>query len=100
MKKAISTTVAVGVISTLLVSTSYAGGRQNSGINPIWVPVAIISTLAAVAIAQPQTIVYEPRVRCEPREQVVIREEPRHYRHAHYYESERGYEAPRHHDYR
>ena len=99
MKKGISTLIALGFISTLLVNTSYAGDRHESGISPLWIPVAIFSTLAAVAISHPQPVVYEQRVHYEPR-QVVIREEPRHYRYARYHESDRPYEAPRHRDYR
>ncbi|MDD2734585.1 MAG: hypothetical protein PHF56_11650 [Desulfuromonadaceae bacterium] len=99
MKKGISTLIALGFISTLLVNTSYAGDRHESGISPLWLPVAIISTLAAVAIAHPQPVVYEQRVRYEPRQQIIIREEPRH-RYTRYYESDRAYEAPRRHDYR
>ncbi|MFZ4859512.1 MAG: hypothetical protein ACOYL3_24320 [Desulfuromonadaceae bacterium] len=99
MKKMIFTLVAIGFISTLLVNTSYAGGRNESGISPLWIPVAIISTIVAVAISQPQPVVYEQRVHYEPR-QVVIHEYPRHYRYARYYESDRAYEAPRHRDYR
>lgn len=100
MKKSISTLIALGFISTLLVNTSYAGDRHESGISPLWLPVAIISTLAAVAITHPQPVIYEQRVHYEPRQQIVIREEPRHYRYTRYYESDRAYEAPRRHDYR
>ena len=35
MKKVISTLIALGFISTLLVNTSYAGGRHESGISPL-----------------------------------------------------------------
>jgi hypothetical protein len=94
MKKAISTIVAIGIISTVLVNTSYAGDR--GGINPLWIPVAIISTVAAMTIARPEPVDYERRVRSEPRQQYAIREEPRHYRHAHYGDSDRAYEGPRH----
>jgi hypothetical protein len=99
MKKGISTIIALGFISAMLVNTSYAGDRHESGISPLWIPVAIFSTLAAVAISNPQPVVYEQRVHYEPR-QVVIREEPRHYRYARYYESDRPYEAPRYRNYR
>ena len=98
MKKAISSIVAIGIMATVLVNTSYAGDR--GGINPLWIPVAIMSTVAALTIARPEPVVNERRVHYEPRHQVVIREEPRRYRHAHYYESEHGYKAPRRHDYR
>jgi hypothetical protein len=100
MKKVISTLIALGFISSLLVNTCYAGDRHASGVSPLWIPVAIISTLAAVAISHTQPVVYEQRFSYEPQRQVVIREEPRHYRHARYYESDRPYEAPRHHNYR
>jgi hypothetical protein len=85
----------------MLVNTSYASGhRGDLGFNPLWIPVAIISTLAAISIAQPQPVVYERSDRYEPRQQVIIREEPRYYRHAHYYDADRAYEAPRYRDYR
>jgi hypothetical protein len=100
MKKAISTIVAIGFISSMLVNTAYAGGRNGGGINPLWIPVAILSTLAAVTIAQPQPVVYERRITYEPRH-TVIYEEPRNYRHARYYERDRAYdEAPRYREYR
>jgi hypothetical protein len=99
MKKVISTIVVMGLISSILINTAYAGDR-NGGINPIWIPVAILSTLAAVAITQPEPVVYERRVVYEPR-QAVKYEEPRHYRHARYYERDRVYgEISRHRDYR
>ena len=100
MKKVISTIIALGFISFLLVSNCYAGDRHASGVSPLWIPVAIISTIAAVAISHTQPVVYEQRVRYEPRQPIVIREAPRHYRYTRHYESDRAYEAPRHHNYR
>ena len=101
MKKIISTIVAVGFISAMLVNSSYAGGhRGDTGINPLWIPVAILSTIAALTIAQPQPVVYEQAVRYEPRQQVIIREEPRYYRHILAYDAAREYDAPRYRDYR
>lgn len=97
MRKVISIIVAVGFISTMSVNNSYAG---HGGINPLWVPVAILSTIAAITIAQPPPVVYERRVQYEPRP-VVIVEKPRYSRHVRYYESDRGYyETPRHYRYR
>lgn len=108
MKKFISTIVAVGFISSMLVNTAYAGHRHIDVLNLLLAPVAILSTVAAVTIAQPQ-VVYERRVSYEPR-QTVIYEEPRHHRHDHYYERrpanyyngryERFYEGPRYREYR
>jgi len=110
MKKVISTIVAIGFISSMLVNTVYAGDRHGGGINPLWIPVAIITSVAATVatIVQPP-VVYEHRVYSEPR-QTVMYEEPRHYRHEHYYErgpanyyhDQRGrsYEAPRYREYR
>jgi hypothetical protein len=111
MKKVISTVIAIGLISSMLANTVYAGDHHGGGINPLWIPVAILSTVAATvaAIVQPP-VVYEQRVYSEPR-QTVIYEEPRHqYRHGRYYErgpanyyyDERGraYDAPRYREYR
>lgn len=106
MKKVITTIVAVGFISSMLVNTAHAGR-----INPLWIPVAVLSTIAAVTIANAQPVVYERQITYEPRQRVVIYEEPRqrvvyeeprhnHYRHARYYERERAYEAPRYREYR
>lgn len=110
MKKVISTIVALGFISIMLVNTAYAGHRNIEVLNPLWLPVAILSTVAAtVATIVQAPFVYEPRGYSEPR-QTVIYEEPRHYRQERYYEREtancyndergRGYDTPRYRDYR
>jgi len=112
MKKVISTIVAIGFISSMLVNTVYAGDRNGhiEVLNPLWLPVAILSTVAAgVATIVQAPFVYEQRGYSEPR-QTVIYEEPRHYRQDQYYErgpsnyyyDERGraYEAPRYREYR
>lgn len=99
MKKVISTIVAIGFVSSMLVNTAHAGDRGS--INPIWIPVAILSTIAAVAISQPEPAV-ERRIIYEPR-QAVVYEEPRHYRHARYDnhdEREHSYEPRRYREYR
>lgn len=109
MKKVISTIVAIGFISSMLVTTAYAGHRTIEVFNPLWVPVAILSTVAATvsAIVQPP-VVYERRGYYEPR-RTVIYEEPRHYRQDYYrrgpdtyYYGEHGraYETPRYPAYR
>jgi hypothetical protein len=110
MKKVISTIVVTGLISSMLVNTAFAGDHHGVGFNPLWVPVAILSTVAATVA----TIVQAPFVSvhqeyAEPR-QTVIYEEPRQYRREHYYDRgpahdsyyERGrfYEQPRYRDYR
>lgn len=108
MKKILTIIVAAGFMSSMLVNTASAGGHHGGGISPFWIPVAILSTLAAVTIAQPQQVVYERRVEYEPRptavyvepRPVVIYQEPRHYRHARYYERDHAYESPRYRDYR
>ena len=110
MKKVISTIVAIGFISSMLVNTAYAGGRHGGGINPLWLPVVILSTVAAtVATIVQAPFVYERREYSEPR-QTVIYDEPRQYRQDHYYErgpanyynDERDHdcETPRYRDYR
>lgn len=116
MKKAITTIVAIGFVSSMLVNTAYAGHRDLEVLNPLWLPVAILSTVAAaVSIAQPQPVVYERHVYTEPR-QTVIYEQPRHYRHGRYYDRscdeprrysqvryydrDRYYDGPRYRDYR
>jgi hypothetical protein len=109
MKKILSTIVAVGFISSMLANSAYAGERHGGGgINPLWIPIAIISTLAAVTISQPQQVVYERRADYEPRRpviyeeprQTVVYQEPRDYEHDRYYERGRDYEAPRYREYR
>jgi hypothetical protein len=110
MKRTISTIVAIGFISSMLVNTAYAGHRHIEVINPLWLPVAILSTVAAgVAAIVQAPFVYEQQGYSEPR-QTVIYEEPRHYRQDHYYERSpsnyyynergRGYDAPRYREYR
>jgi hypothetical protein len=102
MKKVISTIVAIGFISSMLANTAYAGSRNGGGISPLWIPVAILSTIAEVSIAQPQPVVYARRITYESR-QTVIYEEPRHWREHNYErrqevyhdEQNRSYDAPR-----
>jgi hypothetical protein len=89
MKKVISTIVVIGFVSSMLVNTAYAGHHDIEVLNPLWLPVAILSTVAAVIQAP---FVYEHRGYPEPR-QTVIYEEPRHYRQDRYYD--RSYEEPR-----
>jgi hypothetical protein len=105
MKKAISTIVAIGFISSMQVNTAYAGHGPIEVFNPLWVPVAILSTVAATVatIVQPP-VVYERRGYSEP-PQAVIYKEPRHYRQEHYNERyqddrDRAYEGPRYREYR
>lgn len=125
MKKAITTIVAIGFVSSMLVNTAYAGHRDLEVLNPLWLPVAILSTVAAaVTISQSQPVVYERHVYTEPRQtviyeeprQTVIYEEPRHYRNDRYYDRscdeprrysqvryynrDRSYDEPRYRDYR
>ena len=110
MKKAISTIVVIGFTSSMLVNSAYAGHGHFEVINPLWIPVAILSTVAAtVATIVQAPFVYEHQGYSEPR-QTVIYEEPRHYRQDHYYDrgpanyyyGERGraYDAPRYRGYR
>lgn len=95
MKKAISTIVAIGFISSMLVNSAYAGNRHLEVLNPLWVPVAILSTVAAtVATVVQAPFVYEQHGYSEPR-QPLMYEEPRHYRQDNYYERSRVYEEPR-----
>jgi hypothetical protein len=121
MKKVISTIVAVALLSNLLINSAYAGDYHGADFNPLWVPVAILSTLvAAVALStapvvHEQRVVYEPRqtvVYQEPRQvyyqeprQTVVYNDSRHYRHARHddrYYDDRGHgcESPRYRDYR
>lgn len=111
-----SVIVTMMIISSMLVNTAYAGDRYHGdGLNPLWIPVAIFSTLAAVAIAESAPPVYEHRHYYEPRRTIVyeeprqrvIYEEPRYYRYydrepSHHYREERyrSDESPRYRDYR
>jgi len=110
MKKVISTIVAVGFVSGMLVNSAYAGHGHLEVLNPFWIPVAILSTVAAtVATIALPPVIYQQRVYSEPR-QTVTYEEPRQYRHQRYYDREqvnynyyergRSYESPRHREYR
>lgn len=104
MNKLISTIIAVGFISTIMVNSAYAGHRHIAVFNPLWVPAAILSTVAAtVATIVPPPVIIERQVYSEP-QQTVIYEEPRHYRNERYYvrgpayyyydEQGRAYAAP------
>ena len=91
MKKAISTIVAIGFVSSMLVNTAYAGNRHLEVFNPLWVPVAIFSTVAATvaAIVQPPVVYVRPGYSKPP--QAVIYSEPRNYRYERNYDR---YEEP------
>jgi len=114
MKKVISTIVAIGFISSMTFNTAYAGDRHGhfEVLNPLWLPVAILSTVAATVSTIVQApFVFENREYSEPRP-TVIYEEPRQYRHERHYERGpannyyyynergRGYESPRYREYR
>jgi len=109
MKKSI---LVVVLISSMLVNTAYAGERHGGGINPLWIPVAVLSGVVATAaiMSSPPPVTYERRVYYEPQQtvvyeeprQTVLYEEPRHYRHERherYYDRDRYY-APRYYEYR
>lgn len=89
MKTLISTIVAIGLISSMATSTVYAGGHhRDAGFNPLWAPIAILSTLAAaVTIAQPP-VIHERRTYYEPR-QTIVYDERRHHRSDDYYSERR-----------
>jgi hypothetical protein len=100
MKKVISTIVAIGFISSMLVNSAYAGHGHIEVLNQLWLPVAIISTVAAVVATIVQApFVYEQRGYSEPR-QTVIYEEPRHYRQDRFYDRDRAYGESRYRGYR
>lgn len=116
MKRVISTIVALGFISGMLVNSAYAGHRHIEVFNPLWVPVAILSTVAATVatIVQPP-VIYEPQVYSEPRPTVIYEEprnyrrdcnydrayeKPRHYRQVRYYDRNRAYDEQRYREYR
>jgi hypothetical protein len=110
MKKSILVAV---LISGMLANTAYAGGRHGGGgVDPLWIPVAVLSGMVATAavMSSPPPVTYERRVYYEPRQavvyeeprQTVIYEEPRQYRHERherYYDRDRDY-APRYYEYR
>jgi len=112
MKKIISTIVTIGFMSSMIVNSADAGDRHGhlEVLNPLWLPVAILSTVAAtVATIVQAPFASEHREYPEPR-QTIIYEEPQHYRQDHYYERGpsnyyygkrgRSYEAPRYREYR
>ena len=110
MRKAISTIVAIVFISSMLVNTAFADHGHIDVFNPLWLPVEILSTVAAtVSTIVLAPFAYEHRGYPETRH-TVIYEEPRNYRQdryyerapSHYYYDERGraYEAPRYREYR
>ncbi len=104
MKKIISTIVAITLVSSMLTTTAFAGDRRGDILNPLWVPVAILSTIAAAVTFSEPTVIHERRVVYEqPR--TVIYEEPPRFRHdnrhnRYYANHDRGYERHRHYDYR
>lgn len=98
MRKIVSTIVAIGFLSSMQINPAFAGDRHGGGINPLWVPVAILSTLAAVTISQPPPVVYERRVYYDQRPTViyepppmVVYDQPRQYRHGHHYDRRSTY---------
>jgi len=110
MKKLVSTIVSIGFISSMLINTAYADNRHLEVLNPLWLPVEILSSVATTVSALVLApFAFEHRGYSEPR-QTVTYEEPRNYRQDHYYErgpayyyyDERGrtYAAPRYRDYR
>jgi hypothetical protein len=88
MKKVISTIVVMGFISSMLVSTAFAGQARIEIFNPLWIPVAILSTIAAATTitipgppavyAPPMAYSAPPVVYAEPRP-TVIYEAPQYY---------------------
>jgi len=119
MKKAISTIVSIGIMSIMFANTAFAGDHHISILNPLWLPAAILTSVAATVttIVQPP-VIFEHREYSEPRQtviyeeprQTVVYEEPRHYHHDRYYDrvpanyryydQEHVYEAPRYREYR
>ena len=104
MKKALSTLVAAGLVATLLVNTAHAGKQHDSDFNPLWIPVAILSTVVAVAAITQPPPVYEHREQRESKK-IIIVDEPRHHQAGRYHESrdtmyhdrcDRENAAPRH----
>jgi hypothetical protein len=94
----------------MLINTAYADNRHLDVLNPLWLPVEILSSVAtAVSALVLAPFVYVQHGYSEPR-QTVIYEEPRQYRHERYYdrgpdnyyynERGRGYDAPQYRDYR
>ena len=77
MKRARIAIVALGLLSSMLVNTAYAGNHRGGGIDPFWIPVAILSTAIAVATIaqQPEPPFY--REPCKPSQTIIV-EEPRH----------------------
>lgn len=109
MRKLITTIAVTGLISSMLASSAFAGNRHLEVLNPLWLPVAIFSTIAAtVAVTAAQPVVYERHEYYEPRQRVLY-EEPRHYRSDRYYgrgpadcryDRDRGFERPPYREYR
>ena len=90
MKKAITTIVAVSLLSATLAGSAYAGERHMNVFNPLWLPVAIATSVAATVDAiTPRPVIVEHRTYMEPRRTVVYEEPPR-----------TVYVEPEHHHYR
>ena len=104
MKKIISAIAAVTLVSSLLTTTAFAGDRHGDFLNPLWVPVAILSTIAAAVTFSEPPVVHEHRVVYEQPRTVIYEEPPRFRRdnrYDRYYEGrDRGYGRHRHDDYR
>jgi hypothetical protein len=104
MKKIIATFVAVSLVSSLLTTAAYAGDHRGDFLNPLWVPVVILSTIAAAVTFSEPAVVREHRVIYE-QPPTVVYDSPRPYRqfrHDDRYDRyrDRGFERHRGYDYR
>jgi hypothetical protein len=79
MRRVISTIIAVAFITSMFANTAFAGDHHGGGISPLWIPVALFTTLTAIAITQPQPVIYERHINYEP-VRTVRYEEPRYIR--------------------
>jgi signal peptidase I len=94
MKKLIVLTI---LFSTMSVSAAFAGEVPGGILNPLWLPVTILSSVAEVTA--PPHVVYSRRTYYEPGATVVYREpqqtvmyeRPRHDRHDYYNERRSSY---------
>jgi len=94
MKKLI---VLATLISSISVSAAYAGEVRGGILNPLWLPVTILSSVAEVTA--PPAVMYSRRTNYESGTTVVYREpqrtviyeQPRHHRHDYSYERSPSY---------
>lgn len=77
MKKTISIIVALSLMTSLSATSAHAGHHHEGGVHPLWIPVAVLSTLAAAVTFSQSRVIHEQPVYVESRRPVVYELPPR-----------------------